>query len=419
MRRASFFVYLAILGQVILIGCSDTPQLSEPEPIPTVLHDNVVNIDDQPMTLSNIDGDAYTYLLTGTAPEIAVGDVVVSTGSHIFDDGYIGRVTSTSSIPGYSLMTLVMTEATLVDVYKSHYVNETAHLDIGIPGGIDFAYEGLEVTSNSLRYKDEIELFSGSVPVGDIGQANLNAYIGDIRFTVNEFSLLWGLTIQDSEMTEYHKIARAAAELQCDVRVTASAELEFPVPETKIFETKQKIKQGWITHCVTMTYYVGVDIAARGQASVTYDDLGAKMTLRHGVVYEGGQFTPVRDVSLTFFSSEPKLSARAELEVKPYIRIQIQDKLYCKNWAKASLWMKPYVKGNASTDFQTSWCLDVVTGCDVGGKASLKLGKIDIIDWGFDLESPTLDLYHNCWPLPLAAPGPLGPEGNTPVQRSL
>jgi len=405
MRVILFFLFLTML--VLGLGaCSDSTDPVTEENNDPVLYDNVIMVDEQPMLLTAINGNSYTYQLTGTVnPSPSVGSILVGKPIQakipgpVPLTGYLRKITSVSvPIGGIgNFITFGTVQGRFTDAIKEWKVQETVPLEIGlpenlIPGFQDYIDPGITLEKNRMTLTD-VTLFDGTIGPVSIKAVMDTGYVELINPVLN-----YGFTIRDSTILDYHSIAALTAEFGCDLTVTASARFDYEPPPKQIWKkTNTKIAPVFfpVVHVITQTLSVGFEFHASGGVQYEVDDSKARIVSRTGMTYERENgYTEINEVTITTVYGEPTWSAWAEAEIRPYIIYRIEDKFY--GVAGPNIWVKPYVSLKGDTDF-IEWCVTLSIGAECGVGCSI--GILDDNMWSWDspsLFSPSIELFHHC-----------------------
>lgn len=427
MHRNTLLGLLLILA-IGITACSDStePEVNNggeeenhPNDENAIIKDNVVVVERSPLNLASVNGDVYTYNYSGDAPEIEVGDVLVSQGSDgkeagkaLYEDSYLRKVTEVAGAGSQIILTT--TQGSLVDIFEECTVDESIDLSFDPVPGLGNFLPGVEFTDNGLLL-DDVTLLDIDLGYGQF-RVKFFAALQDGRIIFVDPTLNLNFTIADSDVTEFRSTVTTKIEMRADLEAEASLAYTDNLPPIELYrDVKYYRHMVWIVpvvHKVTTTVTLETEFEVGAGVHAFIDDFGADIEIDVGAQWSEGTWEHIDNSTLVTSLPEPEITYEAHARVKPYLVIKVEDKLY--GVAGPNVRAEPYIQALAWTDFN-EWCLTVDAGCDVGCGAALDLGIIDMdLDIGWD--SPPLnvfewELYHDCWNLKSGLQNPARVDG--------
>jgi len=130
-RKNCFAVLFALLLSILtLTACGREGTVidiwEEKETPQNKLADNVILVDELPLTLESVDGTVYRYSFSGTPPTINPGNILLSGKG----EGYLVRVISVQDLGG--TLEVTVEEAALEEAFEELHLQETITMDSNI-----------------------------------------------------------------------------------------------------------------------------------------------------------------------------------------------------------------------------------------------------------------------------------------------
>ena len=406
---------ILLLGFTLWLGCgSDDP--TDPDnndpPVPDEhgIYDNVVNMDEEDVTMLGVSGSTYRFQVDGAAPQVRVGDIIVAEGDNSkglvdksMPDTFLRMVTGVVEEGGE--LVLETAEAAITDAVDSCDLTDLIDLPMGTP---DYHLPGVTVTENGLSFSNVtlwdnefIYYWNPYDPLNPI-IGHLEARVMDGYITMETSALDWLCKIEGSEVTDFSSIYESRVSLGCDFYVRAIAELNWSLDSIELYKDTKRYTT-WagpfpIVHVITTSVSLEFDFSLGGEAEVTLEGLRAEFNVGSGGSFENDVWDYPNVSDMVLFVPEPELDGYVQLRVKPYAIIKVEDKFY--GVGGPNIRAEPYVEVVTTLD-PPQWCLDVDIGCDVGCGASLSILD-DVLDLSWDSPGFNIfdaDLFHECFPL--------------------
>ncbi|MBN1313917.1 MAG: hypothetical protein JXA42_00545, partial [Anaerolineales bacterium] len=278
--------------------------------------------------LSEISGDGTVFTFTQSSPALEaldVGDVMVSDVTANAPYGFLRKVTSVSPDGG---QVIVDTEgATLEDAIENGSLHVSGVLKPDQTRGATLPRGVTLVTAPDLEDDFYLEL-RDVILYDDDGNLNTkNDQItadGSVRLAPG---FDFDLEVKDFELQEMsftmEAVETADLEIKCEVElVSAEAEIEIPLPVQLPVIT---VWVGWVP--VVIVPELSLHVGAEGKVHIGIrTGVIQEATLRAGLEYNGGAWSPISEFSNGFHFDPPELYAGMAL--KGYVGPQLELLMY-------------------------------------------------------------------------------------------
>ena len=368
------FLTLAFVT-LFLISCSKD---DDRQPAQTtegvVLYDNVKIVDNEVMQLNTsqelLETGIYKFTISGTAPEIKIGDVIVGDQN----GGFLRKVTSVN-LTG-SAMTLQTTQGSMTDVFKKGAFNFDTGMD-GMTQG-KTAAEGFGYTIDDFVLYNEgplnITLNSGQVSLNpnwhfnfDFDENGVQLFEMKAQDAILDGSFTATVTTQQAVNTSYN-----------------SSVLANDTPFTKTYTVWVPAVLLGVPVEVPVVVVVEVDVIADFSASINaavsrQATFESNNVFDLGFSYSGGQWDGLYDLDSDNSYTQGQTSGNAGFTVNLGLTPKISAKLYGVVGPNASLGLKEELKGNiASPALDWDFTADVWLKTTLGVAAGFSILDYDV-----------------------------------------
>ena len=315
-RIALLLIILFVIIATVIANCSgkssgvapglpgDNPPTNSPEDYfePT---DQLKDVEDIDMYLSDVDEDTYTFSYSGTPPDINVGDILSGSAN----GGYLRKVLSV--IDTGTELIITTSPATIDDAVDSaqmstqidfsERINQTLFRTPGSepapPSGYVVDLDGIIIYQN-----DEV---TAKILDGEV------VFNPSINICMN-YDISQGLT--------YFK-ATANGDLNFDYDMKVSGIGDFDVNAEKLVHTSDPIlfQIGPVYGTVVVDFFAGVDFDGYVQDWLI-SGIDADLTVEIGAKYENSEWAPVSAINHNFSPGRIQGTADGEVSFRGYIR---------------------------------------------------------------------------------------------------
>ena len=307
---------------MILISCEeDSPTgLSNGD---VTISDNTIVIEEEGnVSIDSVSDGEIVLSFTGSAPDISVGDILVSGEGN----GFLRKVTSTS-VEGNTI-TVTTQNARITDAVENGSVDTTIPITISTSAlgkGVNYnAIEGVTLVAGGIDLTNVI-LYSGSVS-GEILTVSITE--GSIDFSP---SLNIGFKVESGKIQEFHAVADGDLTLDVDFRATSTGDVvhsdEIYLISIPIGQFVQFIGIFPVVEVVTLDIYAGfkTNIQASGDLVVGLDNTSSVSV---GAKYDQGQWTSVWENTSSLTSHPITWPLSSSIELEGYVEPRISVKFY-------------------------------------------------------------------------------------------
>ena len=365
-------ITLAAVGIAFMGGCAEDSPTST-DPYGTKISTKAVVITgSEGISLYDIIGSTYIFRLTGHAPDIEKGSIIVGTE----EGGYIREALSVDRVD--NRLIVETKAASLTDAVYSGRTDTLIH------------FGSFQTVVNDSRSSSRMS--SRGAPIGSSGSIRLNLsgltlYSGmrggvTVDVTILEGSIEFdpelsvGIGIRDRTIEEFQAIAEGTIVIDTDVSVyvTGEIDLSYEIPIVSVRQTVvHHIGSIPIVEDIELIFSAGFVLSSRSAGSYLTKCAGDYRT-RIGSSFGGGAWTGVGTCGTEFTSHEFIYVTPSDISLTVYVRPQLNVVFYSTDSCRMAL--KPFHGFAVQTSTPPDWHYEAYGG--ISGSVENAIETLDL-----------------------------------------